>query len=43
MAHGDSACEDSPGYREDASGPLDLANLRDPDCNKLCALHRPAK
>ena len=43
VANGGSTCEDPPGYREGASGPLYLAYLRDPDGNKICALHRPAK
>jgi len=33
-------CEDPPGVREGAAGKLYLAYLRDPDGNKLCALHR---
>ena len=40
---GGTACEDSPGYRENAFGKLYLAYLRDPDGNKLCGLHRPAQ
>ena len=32
--------EDPPGWREGAAGRLYLAYLRDPDGNKLCALHR---
>jgi catechol 2,3-dioxygenase-like lactoylglutathione lyase family enzyme len=40
---GGSACEDPPGYRENAFGKLYLAYLRDPDGNKLCGLHRPAQ
>ena len=40
---GGKSCEDPPGYRENAYGKLYLAYLRDPDGNKLCALHRPAK
>jgi catechol 2,3-dioxygenase-like lactoylglutathione lyase family enzyme len=38
---GGTACEDPPGYREGGFGKLYLAYLRDPDGNKLCALHRP--
>lgn len=38
VAHGGSTCEDPPGLRE---GGLYLAYLRDPDGNKLCALHSP--
>ena len=43
LAHGGAACEDPPGWREASSGRLYLAYLRDPDGNKLCALHRPPK
>ena len=38
--NGGTACEDPPGVREGALGKLYLAYLRDPDGNKLCALHR---
>ena len=42
---GGSLCDgcDPPGYREGGFGKLYLAYLRDPDGNKLCGLHRPAK
>jgi catechol 2,3-dioxygenase-like lactoylglutathione lyase family enzyme len=40
LAAGGTDCEDPPGVREGASGKLYLAYLRDPDGNKLCALHR---
>jgi catechol 2,3-dioxygenase-like lactoylglutathione lyase family enzyme len=40
VAHGGTACEDPPGVREGGLGKLYLAYLRDPDGNKLCALHR---
>ena len=43
VANGGTPCEDPPGWREGASGALYLAYLRDPDGNKICALHRPAK
>jgi catechol 2,3-dioxygenase-like lactoylglutathione lyase family enzyme len=43
IAHGGTTCEDPPGWREGATGKLYLAYLRDPDGNKLCVLHRPAK
>ena len=36
-------CEEPPGFRDGAVGKLYLAYLRDPDGNKICALHRPAK
>ncbi len=42
VAHGGTAVEDAPGLRQGGSGPLYLAYLRDPDGNKLCALHRMA-
>lgn len=35
---GGTACENPPGPRE--GSPYYLAYLRDPDGNKLCALHR---
>ena len=38
VANGGTTCEDPPGLRE---GAMYLAYLRDPDGNKLCALHRP--
>jgi catechol 2,3-dioxygenase-like lactoylglutathione lyase family enzyme len=41
LSAGGTACEDPPGYREGGFGRLYLAYLRDPDGNKLCALHRP--
>jgi len=40
LANGGTACEDAPGVREGAMGPLYLAYLRDPAGNKLCALKR---
>jgi catechol 2,3-dioxygenase-like lactoylglutathione lyase family enzyme len=43
IANGGTTCEDPPGWREGPSGKLYLAYLRDPDGNKICALHRPAK
>lgn len=39
VANGGTAVEDPPGVREGAM-KLYLAYLRDPDGNKLCALHR---
>jgi len=39
VANGGTSCEDPPGIRE---GGTYLAYLRDPDGNKICALHRPA-
>lgn len=40
IAAGGTACEEPPGVREGNAGKLYLAYLRDPDGNKLCALHR---
>ena len=40
VAAGGKAIEDPPGLRQNAFGQLYLAYLRDPDGNKLCALHR---
>ena len=40
LAAGGTAIEDPPGVREGGMGKLYLAYLRDPDGNKLCALHR---
>jgi catechol 2,3-dioxygenase-like lactoylglutathione lyase family enzyme len=40
VAHGGASIEDPPGVREGGLGKLYLAYLRDPDGNKLCALHR---
>ena len=38
--NGGTSIEDPPGVRQGAAGQLYLAYLRDPDGNKLCALHR---
>jgi catechol 2,3-dioxygenase-like lactoylglutathione lyase family enzyme len=40
VANGGTTCEDPPGVRAGGFGKLYLAYLRDPDGNKLCALHR---
>ena len=40
VAHGGVSCEDPPGVREGSVGKMYLAYLRDPDGNKLCAVHR---
>ncbi|HEY3795876.1 MAG TPA: VOC family protein [Bradyrhizobium sp.] len=40
IANGGKTCEDPPGIREGATGKLYIAYLRDPDGNKICALHR---
>ena len=41
VAHGGVSIEDPPGLRQGGLGALHLAYVRDPDGNKLCALHRP--
>ena len=41
VAHGGTSIELPPGPREAKPGALHLAYVRDPDGNKLCALHRP--
>jgi catechol 2,3-dioxygenase-like lactoylglutathione lyase family enzyme len=40
VAAGGTSIEDPPGPREGPTGKLYLAYLRDPDGNKLCAMHR---
>lgn len=40
VENGGTAVEDPPGVRSGTMGDLYLAYLRDPDGNKLCALHR---
>ncbi|MEJ0018997.1 MAG: VOC family protein [Acetobacteraceae bacterium] len=40
VANGGTSVEDPPGVRQGGGGPIYLAYLRDPDGNKLCALHR---
>jgi catechol 2,3-dioxygenase-like lactoylglutathione lyase family enzyme len=42
VANGGKPIEDPPGVRVGAAGEIYLAYLRDPDGNKLCALHRMA-
>ncbi len=40
VAAGGKTIEDPPGVRSGSMGSMYLAYLRDPDGNKLCALHR---
>ena len=40
VANGGTSIEDPPGVREGGGMSMYLAYLRDPDGNKLCALHR---
>ena len=40
IAAGGTSIEEPPGIRAGGMGKLYLAYLRDPDGNKLCALHR---
>jgi catechol 2,3-dioxygenase-like lactoylglutathione lyase family enzyme len=42
VANGGTSIEDPPGIRQGGFGAMYLAYIRDPDGNKLCALHRPA-
>jgi catechol 2,3-dioxygenase-like lactoylglutathione lyase family enzyme len=42
VANGGKSIEDPPGVRQGGAGPIYLAYLRDPDGNKLCAVHRAA-
>ena len=42
VENGGEAIEDAPGIREGNGMKMYLAYLRDPDGNKLCALHRVA-
>ncbi|WFU38590.1 VOC family protein [Bradyrhizobium sp. CB82] len=40
VAAGGKTCENPPGIREGSAGKAYLAYLRDPDGNKICAMHR---
>lgn len=40
LAHGGTSIEDPPGPRQGSLGAMYLAYVRDPDGNKLCAIHR---
>ena len=42
IAHGGTSIEDASGLRQGSLGGMYLAYVRDPDGNKLCALHRSA-
>lgn len=42
VANGGTSIEEPPGLREGKLGAMYLSYVRDPDGNKLCALHRPA-
>ena len=37
---GGTSIEDPPGLRESSMGAMNLSYVRDPDGNKLCAIHR---
>lgn len=41
VANGGTSIEDPPGERNGSLGAMHLAYVRDPDGNKLCAIHRP--
>ncbi len=40
IANGGTTLENPPGLRESPMGAMHLAYVRDPDGNKLCAIHR---
>jgi len=40
VANGGTSIEEPPGVRAGGMGKMYLAYLRDPDGNKICALHR---
>ena len=40
VAHGGTSIEEPPGPRTGALGVMHLSYVRDPDGNKLCAIHR---
>lgn len=40
VAQGGTSIEEPPGLREGSMGKMHLAYVRDPDGNKLCAIHR---
>ena len=40
IAYGGKSIEDAPGLRDSNLGAMHLAYVRDPDGNKLCAIHR---
>ena len=40
VANGGTSIEDPPGLRNSSLGPMHLSYVRDPDGNKLCAIHR---
>jgi len=41
VANGGTSIEEPPGPRSGSLGTMHLAYVRDPDGNKLCAIHRP--
>ena len=41
VAHGGTSVEQEPGLRQGKLGAMYLAYVRDPEGNKLCAIHRP--
>jgi catechol 2,3-dioxygenase-like lactoylglutathione lyase family enzyme len=40
LAHGGTSIENPPGLRDGTVGKIYLSYVRDPDGNKLCAMHR---
>jgi len=43
VANGGTSIEEAPGPRESAMRTVHLAYVRDPDGNKLCGIHIPAR
>jgi catechol 2,3-dioxygenase-like lactoylglutathione lyase family enzyme len=41
LANGGTTCENPPGYRDQPTGRVYLAYLRDPTNNKIVAVYRP--
>lgn len=42
LAQGGAVVENPPGWRDGLAGRFYAAYVRDPDGNKICAIHRPA-
>lgn len=42
VAYGGTSIEEAPGPRKSTLGSMHLSYVRDPDGNKLCAIHRAA-
>ncbi len=42
VSHGGTSIENAPSLRDSGMGPMHLAYVRDPDGNKICAVHLPS-